>query len=147
MLREHGIYQIDDERQRVDFPTVRGWLATTYWSPGTTQADVERGAKYSSLVVGAYLAGKQVGYLRVVSDRYRFAYIADVIVDPAHRGRGIGRAMVKFSLEHPDHRGLHTWVLATHDAHGVYRSLGFEPLTEPDRWMQYRPALSDKVRG
>jgi hypothetical protein len=26
-------------------------------------------------------------------------------------------------------------LLATHDAHGVYARLGFEPLERPDRWM------------
>lgn len=128
-------YAIDDSLDRVDFARVHGWITTTYWSPGVGREKVERAARNSSLVVGAYNGGTQVGYLRVVSDRATFAWICDVFVDEAHRGRGIARAMVRFALEHPDHQGLRRWLLATQDAHGVYSQCGFIPLPAPDRWM------------
>ena len=124
--------------ERVDFPTVRQWLAATYWSPGIGLEEVIRGAKYSTLVVGAYLDGAQAGYLRVVSDKTRFAYIMDVIVAPERRKMGIGRRMVRFALEHPDFSAVYQWTLATSDAHGVYAELGFAPLPEPERWMILR---------
>jgi len=77
--------------------------------------------------------------MRIVSDRATFAWLCDVFVDPEYRGRGIARAMVAFALQHPDHQGLRQFLLATSDAHGVYASLGFNPITSPERWMQYRP--------
>ncbi len=118
---------------------VHCWLSSTYWSPGISREKVERAAQYSSLVVGVYCEGVQVAYCRVVSDRTTFAYICDVIVDETHRGKGIGKAMIRFVLEHPEHQGLRRWILATKDAHGVYADVGFQPLVMPERWMVYLP--------
>jgi GNAT superfamily N-acetyltransferase len=77
--------------------------------------------------------------LRVVSDNTTFAWVCDVIVDDAYRGRGVGRAMVRFAQQHPDLQGLRRWILATRDAHGVYADCGFEPIINPERWMIYIP--------
>lgn len=139
MNREHGAYTLSDDPSRIDFAKVTAWLAGSYWSPGIERAEVERGARYSSLVVGAYAEdGAQVGYGRVASDRTRFGYFMDVFVDEAHRARGIGRAIVSFGLEHPEHALVYTWFLATHDAHGVYEKLGFGPHPNPERMMLLR---------
>lgn len=118
---------------------VHCWLSNTYWSPGVSREKVERAAQFSSLVLGIYLGEEQVAYCRVVSDRATFAYIGDVYVDEAHRGKGLGKAMIRFALEHPEHQGLRRWVLATLDAHDVYAAVGFEPLVMPERWMSYLP--------
>jgi GNAT superfamily N-acetyltransferase len=139
MIVRHGDYEIDDDLSRVDFVRVHAWLASSYWSPGVPREVVEKAARGSSLVVSAYLEGEQVGYLRVVSDRATFAWICDVVVDEAHRARGLGKAMVRYAQEHPEHQGLRRWLLATRDAHEVYRSVGFEPLPAPDKWMTYIP--------
>ena len=139
MNREHSGYVLSDDLERIDFGTVTAWLAASYWSPGIERAEVERGARHSSLVVGAYDAsGAQVGYARVASDRTRFGYFMDVFVDEGHRGHGIGRAMVAFAMDHPEHRPVYLWLLATNDAHGVYAKLGFEPPPHPERMMILR---------
>jgi GNAT superfamily N-acetyltransferase len=104
---------------------------------------VEKAARQSSLVVGAYHAGRQVGFMRVVSDRVSFAWVADVYVDAAHRGKGIARAMVRFAVEHDEHREVRKWVLRTRDAHGVYSALGFGPCEEPETFMELRPTRPD----
>jgi uncharacterized protein len=133
----HEEWSISDDRARIDFERVTGWLAGAYWCPGISRAAVERAAVHSSLVVGAYApGGEQVGYLRVVSDQTRFANIMDVFVAAAQRGRGLGRALVRFALSHPRHRDVSRWLLGTRDAHGVYAREGFRPLDEPDRFMQ-----------
>ena len=92
-------YQISDEIQRIDFKKVTEWLAGSYWSPGIGQEEVERGAKYSSLVIGVYgKDGTQVGYARLASDKTRFAYIMDVFVEPEHRNKGIAQAICRFAM-------------------------------------------------
>ena len=146
MQRTHKRYDISDDRSRLDFARVHGWLTTTYWSPGITRAKVEKAARNSALVVGAYCDGgageqllpQQVGYCRVVSDRTRFAWLADVFIDPAHRGQGLGRAIVTFALEHPELADVHYWLLRTKHAHGVYAKLGFTPPHETQRLMQLK---------
>ncbi|HVR18923.1 MAG TPA: GNAT family N-acetyltransferase, partial [Polyangiaceae bacterium] len=133
---EHAGYTLSDEPSRIDFAKVTEWLAGSYWSPGIERAEVEHGARHSSLVVGAYAAnGAQVGYARVASDRTRVGFVMDVFVDAAHRKRGLGRALVHFALSHPEHALVYLWLLATHDAHGVYAPLGFAPHPNPERVM------------
>jgi len=132
-------FELDDNLDRIDFERVHEWLSSAYWSPGVPRERIEKAAHNSALVVGAYSDGRQVGYLRVVSDRTTFAWICDVIVDEEFRGNGVGRELVRFALGHPDFQGLRRWTLATRDAHGVYSECGFEPLQEPEKWMTYRP--------
>jgi GNAT superfamily N-acetyltransferase len=135
----HNGYEIDEDRSRLNFERIHQWLTNTYWSPGVSRELCEKAAQGSSLVLGAYKDCEQVGYLRVVSDKATFAWICDVYVDEAHRGKGLARAMVRFAQQHPEHQGLRRWVLATRDAHGVYQAVGFDPLATPDRWMIYAP--------
>ena len=132
-------FEISDEVSRVDFEVVHSWLASSYWSPGIDRQKVEKAAKHSSLVVGAYLGGRQAGYLRVVSDYATFAWVCDVFVGEEFRGKGLAKAMMRFALAHPEHQGLRRWVLATKDAHDVYKACGFNALPEPQRWMILRP--------
>ena len=139
MKLEFNGYVIDDDIEAIDFRQVTEWLAGSYWSPRISQDEVEKGARNSSLVVGAYLAGSgQVSYARLTSDKTRFAYIMDVFVDPAHRRKGLAGEMIRFAMTHPDYRDVYQWLLATHDAHSVYEKLGFKPLDHPERWMILR---------
>ena len=132
-------YRISDDLSLIDFETVTGWLSGSYWSPGIGREEVERAAKYSSLVVGVYApGGRQVGYARLASDKTRFAYFMDVFVEEGHRRKGIAQAMVRFAMDHPDHRPVYLWLLGTRDAHEVYRRAGFKPLDHVDRWMILR---------
>ncbi len=131
----------------MDFARVQVWLAATYWQPGVVREVVEHQARNSALVIGAFtMDGTQVGYTRVISDKLRFGYLCDVVVDEAHRGKGVGRAMVQFALKHPEYITVQDWTLKTRDAHGVYSALGFRPITDPvnhpEVWMALRPAAN-----
>ncbi|MGV9571094.1 short-chain dehydrogenase/reductase [Streptomyces nigra] len=77
----------------------------------------------------------QVAYARVVTDRATFAWLCDVYVDPAVRGKGLGTALVGAVREHLRPYGVRRILLATHDAHGVYAKLGFAALETPEHWM------------
>ncbi|MBA2254017.1 MAG: GNAT family N-acetyltransferase [Chloroflexi bacterium] len=85
---------------------------------------------------------EQVGFVRVVTDRATFAWVCDVYVLPAHRGRALGKRMMAMLMAHPELQGLRRWMLATRDAHGLYAQFGFEPLPVPSRFMQL-PNRSD----
>lgn len=84
----------------------------------------------------------QVGFLRVVSDKARFAYLCDVWIAESHRGRGLGRLLVRHAMAHPEFATVSTWTLATKDAQSVYAPLGFrdvcEPGAYPNTWMILR---------
>ncbi len=119
----------------MDFETVHSWLTTTYWSPGVSRDKVERAARHSSLVLGAFEGPTQIGYLRIVSDCTTFAWVCDVFVHESYRGQGLAQALVRRALDDPEHQGLRRWILATKDAHRTYAAMGFEQLNHPDRWM------------
>ena len=85
-----------------------------------------------------------MGFARVVTDRATFAYLADVYLLEAHRGRGLARRLVVEVLSHPELQGLRRMLLATRDAHGLYAKFGFRPLAAPDRMMEiHRPRVYD----
>jgi N-acetylglutamate synthase-like GNAT family acetyltransferase len=125
----------DPARLRID--DIQGMLSKTYWSPGISKNEIEKGIRNSALVVGVYDddAGRQVGFCRVISDKTRFAYLLDVIVAEDCRYRGIGLAMVRFTVTHSDLKDVYQWLLKTSDAHGVYGKCGFAPLAETEKWM------------
>ena len=63
------------------------------------------------------------------------AYVADVFVLPAHRGRGVSKRIMRAVLDHPELQGLRRVLLATRDAHGLYARFGFEALARPQDFM------------
>lgn len=138
MRWSHGEFVADDDPARLDLDVVHGFLRTAYWSPGVPREVVAR-AIAGSLNVGVYAGGgEQVAFARAVTDRATFAWIADVFVLPQYRGHGLGRFVVSTLLDHPELRGLRRIMLATADAHELYRSYGFTDLADPTRYLVVR---------
>lgn len=127
----------------IDFDKVTEMLSKSFWTPGIGIQEVKQGAINSALVIGAFTDDdKQVGYARVISDKTRFAYILDVIVDENYRRKGIGQKMMKAILNHGDLKDVYQWLLITRDAHEVYKKVGFKVTARPLDWMeikQHRP--------
>ena len=119
-----GEITISTDKSLIDVALVHGWLQRTHWAEGIPLETVRRSIG-SSLCFGAYEGGRQVGFARVITDYATFAYLADVVVDEAARGRGIGQRMMKTILAHPDLQGLRRWLLVTRDARSLYERFGF----------------------
>ncbi len=126
---------VSTDPARLDLDLVQRWLSGSYWSPGIPRETVRR-AFEGSLGFGVYEGRRQLGVARVVSDGATFAYLCDVFVDEPARGRGLGTWLVECARAHPALQGLRRWLLATRDAHEVYRRLGFVPLARPEGWME-----------
>jgi len=141
-----SIIEISTDTSRLDVPAIHAFLTQSYWSLGIPRATVER-AVGNSVCVGAYLDGAQIGFARVITDTATFAYVADVYVLEAHRGKGISFRMMSALTALPELQGLRRMMLATRDAHGLYAKFGFKPLAAPDRFMEchapnvYQPAV------
>lgn len=133
-------YEISTDPGRLDIPRVHAWLSTdAYWARGRSLETVHRSVRHS-LNFGVYDPnGGQVGYARVVTDQATFAWLCDVYIDRAARGRGLGTRLVEAVLAHLAPFGLRRVMLATEDAHGLYAKAGFSPLNDPERWMTTRP--------
>ena len=83
----------------------------------------------------------QVGFGRAVSDGLTFAYLADVYVLPAHRGRGLGEAIVRELVEGGAGRRMR-WLLHTADAEAFYARAGFTELLRPRYGDPYKPGVN-----
>jgi predicted FMN-binding regulatory protein PaiB/predicted N-acetyltransferase YhbS len=103
-------------------------LDEQYWTRGAARAELRRAQLGASVWVGARAAsGELVATARANSDGVRHAYVSDVAVAPAYRGRGVGKALVRLLLDHPQLRHVAAVRLATSDAAAFYAPFGFAP--------------------
>jgi GNAT superfamily N-acetyltransferase len=130
-------YRISDDPASFDLARGHGWIGgQSYWAQGIPLETFRRSVE-NSLTWAAYGPdGTMAAMARAVTDRATFAWLCDVFVDEAHRGRGLGKALVEYFLAHPDLQGLRRRHLATADAHDLYRQYGFGDLTGVDRFME-----------
>lgn len=127
-------YEISTDPHRFDIDLVHDFLRNSYWAQEIPRSVVERSIRHS-LCFGAFHGERQVGFARVITDFATFAYIGDVFVVPAHRGRGVSKMLMRAIRTHPDLQGLRRIILATRDAHGLYSQFGFQPLARPQDFM------------
>ncbi len=120
-----GGFELDDDRRRIDVDAVHAFISgRSYWGRGRSRDLLERSIRGSSRVVGLYRGAEQIGFARAVSDGAIVAYLADVYVLEAYRGRGLGLELVRETVDGaaaPEVR----WLLHTADAQGLYARLGF----------------------
>jgi len=133
-------FTVSSDPARLDLDLVHRYLSEeSYWAAGIPRAVLDR-AVAGSLCFGVYEGDRQVGFARVVTDRATFAYLCDVFVLPAYRGRGLATWLVGCVVAHPDLQGLRRFVLVTRDAHGLYERFGFVTPPDPGGYMHvHRP--------
>jgi len=132
---ERGEYSISTDPSRLDLDAIHAYLAGAYWCEGIPRQTVER-AITNSLCFGLFHGKDQVGLARVVTDSATYAYLCDVYVLEAHRGKGLAKWLMECVMAHPALQGLRRFTLATRDAHGLYRQFGFRELTKPESKME-----------
>lgn len=131
-----GDYLISTDRARLDLNMIHDYLSReSYWAQGRSLEIVRRSIE-NSLAFGVYCGARQAGFARVVTDYATFAWIADVFVLDEFRGQGLSKWLMEVIISHPELQGFRRWVLATKDAHELYRRYGFAELLRPERWME-----------
>jgi GNAT superfamily N-acetyltransferase len=135
-------FTISTEKEKLDIDLIHSFLNCTYWAEGISKEIIRRSIE-GSLCFGVFendkqamSAGRQVGFARMITDKATFAYLADVFIIEEYRGRGLSKWLMEVIMSHPDLQGLRRMILATKDAHGLYKQFGFTPLINVDRWMQ-----------
>jgi GNAT superfamily N-acetyltransferase len=126
---------ISTDKEKLDTVFIHAYLSgESYWSKNIPY-DVLLKSIEGSVCFGVYDGEKQIGFARVITDGATFGYLADVFIIHAYRGIGLSKWLMKCILEHPGLQGFRRWMLATKDAHGLYKQFGFEPLKNPERIM------------
>jgi GNAT superfamily N-acetyltransferase len=128
-------FTISTDRTRLDRAAIHEFLRGSYWARGIPRDLVDRSIE-NSLCFGLYEGDRMIGFARVISDLATFGYLSDVFVLKSHRGRGLATWFMESVMTHPDLQGLRRWMLATADAHGLYRKVGFTELSKPERIME-----------
>ena len=129
-------FEVSTDPSRIDLDYVHHYLGQlSYWAGGIPRDVVARSIA-NSLSFGLYDAdGRQAGFARVITDRATFAWLADVFIDPAEQGRGLGKGLMDAIFAHPDLQDLRRFMLVTADAHTLYQQYGFDTPPHPDRLM------------
>ncbi len=129
-------FSISTDKSLLNLDTIHHFLCEeSYWAKGIP-VDKVKTCIENSICYGVYYEGAQIGFARVISDKSTFAYIADVFILSTHRKLGLSKWLVQTIINSPDLQGLRRWLLATVDAHGLYKQLGFTSLEKPERFMQ-----------
>ena len=128
-------FLISTDKSKIDIVAVHGFLTQSYWAEGIPVDVLRRGIE-NSLCFAIYHEELLIGFARVITDFATFAYLADVFILPAERGKGLSKWLLTVILDHPQLQGLRRFTLATKDAHGLYARFGFTPFDKPERWMQ-----------
>lgn len=131
-----GDFVISTDRFRLQLDFIHDFLAnTSYWAKGRSLEVVQRSIE-NSLNFGVFKGNEQVGFARVVTDYATFAWLADVFIVEKYRGQGLGVWLIEVITSHPRLQDFRRWLLATRDAHELYRRFGFTEITELKRWME-----------
>ena len=132
-------YEFTSDKQLINVEVVHGYLTRSYWSPGVPLEVVKRAIE-GSLCFGVLHQSSQIAFARVVTDKATFAYLADVFVLEPHRGMGLSKKLLAYIFSHAELQGLRRFMLATRDAHDLYKQFGFTELLNPARFMElHRP--------
>ena len=133
-IRESG-FIFSDDKNLIDATAVHQYLSTqSYWAMGIPFETVYKSIS-NSLCFGIYKDSRQIGFARWITDGATFGYLADVYVEEEFRALGLSKKLMSIMLFHEDLQGLRRYMLATHDAHGLYSQFGFEPLEDPESIM------------
>lgn len=129
-------YELSTDRQRLDIDKIYHFLSVqSEWAKGLSREVIERSIAHS-IALGLYYQDQQIGFARIVTDFTRLAYVMDIFIDEAYRGRGLGTWLSAAVRSHPDLLGVTKWMLTTRDAQPVYRRAGWNLVQHPENVME-----------
>ncbi|MEC4051104.1 GNAT family N-acetyltransferase [Flavobacterium sp. SUN046] len=123
------------DKTKLNVPFIQHFLKDVYWAAGRTLEEVQRTID-ASVCFGIYLNREQIGFCRVITDYVVFAYVMDVFIDDAHRGKGYASILIDAMMKEPQLQEVKIWRLATSDAHFLYKKFGFTALAHPEKMME-----------
>lgn len=116
-------FTLTDDSSRLNLEQTFMLLHGTYWGVRRPREVVAKMIEHS-LCLALLQDDIQVGFGRAVTDYTVFSWIADIVVEPRYRSRGLGKWMMECIVTHPAIKDTQM-VLQTRDAHRLYEKYGF----------------------
>lgn len=126
----------------MDLDAIFKFIKNSYWGKLRTMHE-QKIALDNSMNFGLFHNQKQIAYSRVMTDKVFFAYLLDVYVTDEYQGRGFGKLLMEKVLNFPKLRHIDKWMLATKNAHDLYKKFNFEIVKDPSILMD---RMSDRAK-
>lgn len=139
---EKNGYVISTNKEDLDLDVIFNFLHNdAYWSKGIPKETVLKAIEHTPICFGVYkgeIGNKRrelAGFARVITDFATYAYLCDVFILPPYRKLGLGKWLIDSITHHHELQGVRRFMLATFDAHGLYKKYGFELIDHPEHFM------------
>lgn len=140
MISEQQVdgYLITTDKAKINTDYVHDFLSNrSYWAAGIPLSHVKKSID-NSIAISVMHNGNQIGFARIITDQITFAYLADVFIDEAYRGKGLSKKLMDFIMKLDEVQSFRRFILGTRDAHSLYTKYGFQTITYPERFMEAR---------
>ena len=134
-MNEQNEITISTDKNRLNAKLIHEFLTNSYWAEGRTLEQVKISIE-NSLCFGMYFNNEQIGFARVLTDKAIVAYLMDVFILDKHRGKGYSKMLMNEIFVHSELKSIGKWILATKDAHDLYKQFGFKGIEKPERLME-----------
>jgi len=135
-------FSISTNKKYLNLQLIHNFLSQdAYWSKGISKETVKKAIENTPLCFGVYKGeiGKdvieQVGFARVITDLTTYAYLCDVFILPDYRKLGLSKWLMDTITNHSELQRVRRFMLATNDAHSLYKQYGFEKIDNPELFM------------
>ncbi|MGE6610964.1 GNAT family N-acetyltransferase [Peribacillus sp. NPDC076916] len=136
-------FSISTNKKYLDVDLIHDFLnQEAYWSKGIPKETVMKSIENTTLCFGVYKGeignegSEQVGFARVITDLATHAYLCDVFILPDYRKLGLSKWLMDVITNHSELEGVRRFMLATNDAHSLYKKYGFNQIDNPELFMQ-----------
>ncbi|MGG0788815.1 MULTISPECIES: GNAT family N-acetyltransferase [Bacillaceae] len=136
-------FAISTNKKYLDVDLIHNFLnQEAYWSKGIPKETVIKSIENTTLCFGVYKGelgnegSEQVGFARVITDLATHAYLCDVFILPDYRKLGLSKWLMDVITNHSELEGVRRFMLATNDAHSLYKKFGFNQIDNPELFMQ-----------
>ncbi len=133
--------------READFLAIQTLSAAEGWNtPVERSEEMLEAWRRSTPALVAVERDAVIGFLRALGDGVVTIYVAELLVAPQHRGRGIASSLLRACQD--AYPGTRLDLLATPDSRGYYERLGFRPWYGFRRsWDEYDASLLSTGRG
>jgi len=142
-VRRRNLIRYDDKRKDLPCDQLHYLFRSAGWTDGSETDEMKNNFNLpfinSTLVISAWENERLVGVVRVLSDKVIRSVIYDLVVEPEFQGRGIGKELIKRSIEHYPHT---EWLVQTTEKiANFYEKIGFSKykgvvLNIPSKWTE-----------